>query len=82
MRLTASGSAPAGGGTGRECIENLLNTGSESWNKWFDVSTSDIWIQADFEENSLFSITGYSLCSANDSPGRDPMAWTLLGKLV
>jgi hypothetical protein len=64
---------------GRENKENLLNDGQEAWNKWVHpgrVATS--WILYDFGDTE-FEVASYGLCSANDCPHRDPIAWTLEG---
>jgi len=59
-----------------------LNTGTEEWNKWVHPgSVTESWIVADFAPGKLYRIYGYNLCSANDSPRRDPVAWTLFGKV-
>ena len=78
--LTAAGDV-RGGGTGKECLENLLNTSTEPWNKWVHPgAVTSSWVQADFTGGRSYCISGYSLCSANDAPGRDPVAWTLQGR--
>jgi hypothetical protein len=79
IRLTAAGDA-RGGGTGREHLHNLFNDGIEPWNKWLHPGyVAQSWVQADFLDGKHV-ITAYGLCSANDSPHRDPIAWRLLGK--
>jgi len=81
IALTAAGDI-RGGGTGREFLENLLQTGTEPWNKWLHPNAMGdpvSWVQADFRDHS-FRVTGYSMCSANDSPERDPVAWSLMGQ--
>jgi hypothetical protein len=68
-----------GGGTGREYKDNLLKDGKESWNKWVHPGrVAKSWILYDFGDH-VFDIAAYGLCSANDCPHRDPIAWTLEG---
>jgi hypothetical protein len=68
-----------GGGTGREFLSNLLRDGTEPWNKWLHPGfVETTWIEARFDQT--FTICGYGLCSANDAPHRDPIAWTVLGR--
>ena len=46
IQLEAAGDI-GGGGTGKEFVSNLLNDGTESWNKWVhpgEVSSS--WVEA------------------------------------
>ena len=65
---------------GRECLANLLGTGTEGWNKWCHAGVRSTWIKATFTANKLYRLSGYSLCSAGDSSDKDPMAWSLLGQ--
>lgn len=65
-----------GGGTGREFKENLLNDGTEDWNKWLHESETS-WVQYDFNEGKY--VAEYTLCSANDCPSRDPVTWKFEG---
>jgi hypothetical protein len=68
-----------GGGTGKEFKENLLKDGKESWNKWLHPGyLYSSWILYDFGDH-VFDVAAYGLCSANDCPHRDPIAWTLQG---
>jgi hypothetical protein len=77
ITLSAAGDV-RGGGTGREFVQNLLNDGTEGWNKWYHCPTNSSWVMAQLcEEHELH---GYGVCSANDCPHRDPMEWTLLGQ--
>ena len=75
----------AGGGTGREYKENLLNDGIESWNKWLHPGRiTSSWIEYTFLDQmnytqEVYPIVSYGVCSANDCPHRDPIAWTLEG---
>jgi len=46
--------------------------------KWLSTSPTG-WVQFEFLNNQAFAINSYAITSANDSPGRDPKAWTLLG---
>ncbi|KAI9004471.1 hypothetical protein DFJ74DRAFT_416944 [Hyaloraphidium curvatum] len=80
-RITAAGDI-RGGGTGREVVENLLRPESrEHWSKWLHPGPADrSWIQYDLVAPT--EVAAYGLCSANDSPGRDPAAWILLGRPV
>ncbi len=47
--------------------------------KWLTGHTATGWIQFQFPNNQLFTITGYSITSADDEPERDPRNWSLLG---
>ncbi len=79
MRLTAAGDV-RGGGTGREYLVNLHNESTQSWDKWYHSGARSSWIQIDFTSSQ--SISRYGLCSANDSPHRDPAVFELRGKLA
>ena len=59
-----------GGGTGREFCQNLVKPGQEAWNKWYEASSANSWVQLQFNENLLISRIGF--VSANDCPHRDP----------
>jgi len=37
------------------------------------------WLQYQFLGKGAYAINGYRIASANDSPGRDPSAWTIQG---
>jgi hypothetical protein len=47
--------------------------------KWLTQSTPTGWIQFQFPNNQRFTVSAYSISSANDFPERDPRQWTLLG---
>ena len=59
-----------GGGTGREFPPNILNHGSEAWNKWYQASSSTASITVDFKAAHQFRGIGFR--AANDCPHRDP----------
>jgi hypothetical protein len=59
-----------GGGTGEEFTENLKKEGNTPGNKWYDCSSGETWIQADFKEPHKVILV--ELRSANDCPERDP----------
>ena len=70
-----------GGGTGREVLENLLNSGKEPWNKWLHPCTSFSWVVAEFvPHGKAYFVYDYGLCSGNDAPDRDPVKWNLYGR--
>jgi len=67
-----------GGGTGKEFKENLLNDGTEPWNKWLHYGhIGSSFIEYTFSQN--YEVSEYGLCSANDCPDRDPTAWHVEG---
>ena len=47
--------------------------------KWLTDHTAAGWIQFQFPNNLRFTITRYSITSADDAPERDPRNWSLLG---
>ena len=47
--------------------------------KWLTNHTPTGWIQFQFPNNQRYTITRYSISSANDAPERDPRDWTLYG---
>ena len=68
-----------GGGTGREFIQNLNNSSTASWDKWYHCgSISSSWVEATFRGGPQV-LVAYAMCSANDVPARDPVRWTLEG---
>lgn len=79
ITISVAGDA-AGGGTGMEFKENLLSDGTEDWNKWLHPGyVTESWILMEFSEDTTVNLSGYKVCSANDSPNRDPVAWNLQG---
>lgn len=78
MTLSAAGDV-RGGGTGREVLRNLHNESTEAWDKWVHPGYATAsWVHARLSRP--YVLQAYSLCSANDCPHRDPVAWRLLGK--
>ena len=66
---------------GREYVRNLLSSERQFWNKWFTgVGNDEAIITMDF--SSPQQVDRYSLQSANEFPGRNPMHWKLLGRAV
>jgi hypothetical protein len=47
--------------------------------KWYVNTTATPWIAYQFAAGAAYAITVYTVTSANDMPGRDPMAWRLEG---
>lgn len=81
IALSAAGDI-RGGGTGREVLTNLLLFGSEPWSKWVHPGyVTRSWVQAVLSKGPWL-VTGYSVCSANDCPDRDPTSWRLMGCLI
>jgi hypothetical protein len=77
MRLSAAGDV-RGGGTGREFLTNLAGEGTQPWNKWLHPGhVQRSWALAELVQPR--TVARYGLCSANDCPHRDPIAWTLRG---
>lgn len=73
ITLEAAGDI-CGGGTGLEFVSNLANDSFEPWDKWLHPGhVQKSWVKAVLAQPCV--VTGYSLCSANDYPERDPRAW-------
>jgi serine/threonine protein kinase len=74
------------GTSGKQSVQNLGNDGTESWNKWYSGAesvkndTDRAVISIEFSSPQV--VNRYSLRSANDSPNRNPKAWSLWGKAV
>jgi hypothetical protein len=81
ITLTARGDCK-GGGSGREFLENLHNSSTEQWDKWYDAFTpyDGSWVLAKLK--SPTPVACFGLMSANDCPHRDPASWKLTGKLA
>ena len=47
--------------------------------KWLTDHTGTGWIQFQFPNSAQYTVTKYSISSANDSPERDPASWVLYG---
>jgi hypothetical protein len=47
--------------------------------KWYVNTTATPWIAYQFAAGATYAITVYTVTSANDMPGRDPMGWRLEG---
>lgn len=78
ITLTAAGDV-RGGGTGREVLRNLHNSGTQGWDKWVHPGyVTSSWVHARL--SGPYLLQAYSLCSANDCPHRDPVAWRVMGK--
>lgn len=58
-------------------FDNRVGLGGSKW-LVATLGTSQ-WIQVKF--NTLTSLTGFTLTSANDSPERDPLVWEIQGSL-
>jgi hypothetical protein len=79
LRFTASADV-RGGGTGAEYVENLKNSSTEPWDKWFTGGGRTAWVTQHINlSEQQYYITKYALCSANDCANRDPVAWKLTG---
>ena len=60
-----------GGGTGKEYPDNLIKSGTECWNKWYQGDHHKPWAMLKSKQGS-WKIRGFGLKSANDCPYRDP----------
>lgn len=60
-----------------EVVENLRDNNQGTKYSCFFNSTDEIYIQ--YELNDAVVLYKYGIRTANDSPGRDPLSWTLLG---
>lgn len=54
-------------------FDNTTNT------KWLTNGPTTGWIQFQFPNGTMYTITRYSITSADDTPSRDPRNWTLYG---
>jgi hypothetical protein len=75
--ITAQGENGADEGT-TQAFDNAPNT------KWLDFananpSTRASWIQYQYTGSDQYTVTSYTITSANDAPERDPSDWQLLG---
>jgi len=61
---------PGGGGSLKEFPENLIDPGTEPWNKWYATHTSSSWVLLEIPH--VIQIAGIGFRSANDMPHRDP----------
>ena len=59
-----------GGGTRREFPINLLNPGTEPWNKWCETYSAQSWVNVTLAHE--ITVVGLGFKSANDAPHRDP----------
>jgi hypothetical protein len=73
---------------GGTATDSTHSTGGEAANlfdgdpgtKWFNNGAGvPTWVQYDFGANNAQTVKRYTLISANDTPTRDPVAWTFLG---
>jgi hypothetical protein len=70
---TASASGSVGGGeVASAAFDKVSNT------KW-NVNSATPWLQYQFADDATYAINAYRIMSANDSPDRDPLDWTLQG---
>jgi len=69
--VECSHSAANGGGTRGEYPINLIKSGTEPWNKWFQYSHHKPWAMLKSKQDT-WKIKGFGLKSANDCPHRDP----------
>jgi hypothetical protein len=70
---TLSAQYQTGSPAGEE-FTNLINNNVQSKYLTFNASA---WVQ--FQANTSYIVKGYTITSANDSPERDPLNWTLQG---
>lgn len=80
-KVTNSGTlitAPVEGNWG-EIVENLRDDNQETKYTCFFSSADGTYIQYELETSVI--LYKYTIKTANDSPGRDPMTWTLLGSV-
>jgi len=54
----------------RKFPENLIDNGSEKWNKWRTESSKTAWVEITIPEEVEFSVVGFK--SANNKPHNDP----------
>ena len=61
-----------GGGTRQEFPPNLVKSGTENWNKWYENTSSASWVSV--TTSDVIAIDAFGFVSANDVPARDPKA--------
>lgn len=74
--VTARGENTGSGEVATNAFDNITGT------KWLDFVTTDSWIQYQYPSGNAYTVTAYTITSANDAvtyPGRNPMNWRLLG---
>jgi hypothetical protein len=49
--------------------------------KWIALNVTTAWIRYQFAGGATYAINSYTITSANDFPGRDPMDWRLEGSM-
>ena len=69
--VECSHSAENSGGTRREYPINLIKSGTEPWNKWFQYSHHKPWAMLKSKQG-IWTFRGFGIKSANDCPHRDP----------
>lgn len=74
--VDAECTVPNGGGTKKEVPENLIDSGTENWNKWYCHNQNNSWIEI-ASTNSKIRLDGIAFKSANDEPTRDPVTATV-----
>ena len=68
--VTAEHTVKSGGGTGGEFPKNLVSSGTEIWNKWYEDKSSESWVEVQLPTE--VQVLGFGFKSANDFPHRDP----------
>ena len=57
--------------------EQLVNLFDDSYQTKYLTFNSSTWVQ--FSSDKEYAVSGYTITSANDAPGRDPISWNLQG---
>lgn len=68
-----------GGESAFNVFDNIVGGGNDKWCCGSDGNFPDepIWVQATFEDPIVLGM--FSIASANDTPGRDPLIWEIQG---
>lgn len=74
---------PAGGNFASEgsfdVFDNQVGGGNAKWCCNAATPANPKWVQADFGADNKYLMTHFTITSSNDSPGRDPLNWKILG---
>jgi hypothetical protein len=60
-------------------FDNQVGGGNAKWCCDAATPANPKWVQADFGADNKYLMTHFTITSSNDSPGRDPLNWKILG---
>ena len=78
LRLRTTGGT-ASNGTNTTGAEGADKAFDGTLAKWFNGTGATDWLQYRFASGKRYPLSRYILTSGNDVPGRDPVAWQILG---